>query len=227
MADGGLNDKFWDDEVRRFLPDPRQALEDAMKYVCCPVCYALSGVPFRYFSHLPGRWTEDALLREAVCRAGGFCSEHTWRLSEVQSLEAIAKVFVDVLDLWPSQRVAREPCPLCRLNRLMEQVLLHDLLTWLEQPWARERYGGSFGVCYRHYDALMARDLPEALRDALATVQEGWRQDLVEKLRCFLAKNTIQGKWTRTQDENRAPRRALLKTAGTAEVHRGNSSSCH
>jgi hypothetical protein len=175
-------------------------------------------MPFRYFSHLPMRWVEEPLLREVVCAAHGFCNAHTWLLAGMQSQVAIARVFADVLDALAEQSVARQTCPACRLGALMEDILIEDFDSWLSETGARERYGELFGVCYPHLQQLLQRDLTEGAREALLSCQEARRAGLAQSLRSFLDKNTIEARWRRTEAEIRAPRRALLKVAGSKQV---------
>jgi hypothetical protein len=210
----GNDSSFWQAELRRFLPDPDAALQEALGYVCCPICYVLAGVPFEYFRMLPFRWTSEPEVRETVCRAGGFCNRHAWRLSKMQSLMVVATVFADVLEEYPRQRVAGEPCPVCQLGRLMDQILTDTFVRWLDQPQARSEYQHLFGLCNPHYEALMGRELPDATREVLTRTQEARRQNLVRDLRSFLETNDPPAKWNRTDDQKHAPRRSLLKTAG-------------
>lgn len=213
------SDAFWENEVQRFLPDPARALEEAMKYVACPICQVLSGLPFDYFVLLPRRWTEEPDLRERVIRARGFCRPHTWRLAGMQSLVAIARVFVDVLDAVPGHGCSEPaPCPVCQLQALATRRLVASYRAWLETEEGWEQYPTLFGLCYDHLDRMLETGPPPDLRELLVASQERRRQELLVNLRGFLEKDTIEGKWTRTVDENRAPRRSLLKLAGSEEA---------
>ena len=218
MGDADSDAGFWEDELRRFLPDAREALRKAFGYACCPICYVLADVPFDYFAVLPRRWPEEEHVRAAVCRARGFCNRHTWRLFGMQSLVTIARVFVDVLDALPGQQSPPHRCPVCHLQSLMEDALLGDLCEWLSERSAQEHYGKLFGVCYPHLEMLLQRDTAEGIRELLIGAQEAQRERLSRSLRCFLDKETTGAKWTRTEDDNRAPKRALFKVAGNQEV---------
>jgi hypothetical protein len=213
------SDAFWEKEVRRFVPDLGQALEKAMEYVCCPICQVLSGIPFDYFALLPKRWREEPDLREHVIEARGFCRPHTWRLAGMQSLVAIARVVVDIMDnLADPTKPPQAPCPVCRLQRLAEKDLLGAFAAWLATEEGRAQYPRLFGLCYDHLDQMLAQGISADLRDLLLECQERRRLELLTHLRGFLEKDTIDGKWTRTIDENRAPRRCLLKLAGNEEA---------
>lgn len=59
-----------------------------------------------------------------------------------------------------------------------------------------------------------AREPPSDVRDLLVQAQGARRSELGRDLRAFAEKSSVDAKWTRTEDEKRAPRRALLKTAG-------------
>lgn len=211
-------DEFWQREVARFVPDVGRALEEAMGYVCCPICQVLANLPFEYFALLPKRWPQEAALREVVCGSQGFCNAHTWRLHRMQSLVAIATIYVDVL-----QAVADPPsppmdCPVCRLMALAEELLMDGFSHWLNDPGSQEHYRKLFGVCYPHLGKLLQRDLTPQVRQTLLQSQAAVRADLAANLRGFLAKNTVEAKWTRTEAENRSPRRVLLKLAGNEEA---------
>jgi hypothetical protein len=213
------SDPFWESEVRRFLPDADEALTAAMEYIACPICQVLSGLPFSYFAMLPKRWPEEPELREHVIRARGFCRPHTWRLAGMQSLVAIAGVFVDVLGEIPSERSAtQDPCPVCKLQTLATQRLVTAYRAWLASEEGQDQYPTLFGLCYDHLDRMLETDPEPDVREMLVTSQERRRQELLTNLHGFLDKNTIEGKWTRTVDENRAPRRSLLKLAGSEEA---------
>jgi len=207
---------FWRDELRRFLPVPVAALEDALGYVCCPVCKVLAGLPFEYFRLVSGRWPQEPELREVVTAAGGFCNPHSWRLMGMQSNATVALVFVDVLAGLAGHASVEEPvCPLCRLEQLASEALLGALLERLEEQGARQAFGELFGLCYPHWRAALRRELSPAVRAFLVEAQTASAAQLLESLRGFLGKNTVELKWTRSQDEMRAPRRALMKTGGS------------
>ncbi len=209
---------FWRRELQRFLPDASKALDTALGYVCCPVCYVMADIPFDYLASLPKRWTEEQELRELVCRSRGFCNRHTWRMNGMQSLVAIARVFVDVLDALAEAPDKTETCPICHLQQLVEQTVVHCLAERLRSPAMQERYEDLLGVCYRHYDCLLRCDLTDDARAVLVRAQETQRRELAQNLHSFLEKNTIEGKWTRTAAENHAPRHTLLKLAGNEEA---------
>lgn len=218
MAAASDQDEFWPGEVEHFLPDTRGALEEAMGYVCCPICKVISDVPFDYFAHLPKRWAEEPALRAAVCGAGGFCAEHTWRLNKLQSQVAIARIYVDILAAVAEPTAPVEPCPLCRLKALMEELLVVDFARWVEDPAAQEDYAELFGVCNPHLARLLELELTPAAQEALLAAQEAHRAELAENLQGFLDKDTVEDRWTRTEAEKRAPRRTLLKVAGNPEA---------
>jgi hypothetical protein len=209
---------FWSAEVQRFLPDPRSALQDALDYVCCPLCSVLAGVPFEYFVALPARWQEEPELRRVVSRAGGFCNRHAWKLFSMQSLAAIAAVFLEVLQARPELHVPGTACPVCRLQQLIEQAILEHFLGWLEAPENRDLYSDLFGLCDRHQQALLDRTADDDLQSFLVRCQERCRQELVQALQGFLEKRDGPAKWTRSDEEKRAPRWALLRTAGNEEA---------
>ncbi len=217
--DSGPNDQcFWQGELDRFLPDPTGALEEALGYVGCPICHVLAAIPLHYFAALPMRWPKEQDLRTIVCRAGGFCNRHTWKFFDVQSLAAVARVFIDVLTERPRVFALGTPCPACQVQRLAEQVLVDHFLAWLERPESQKAYPVLPGVCYRHHELLLQREPPESVRDALVRGEEAQREELGRDLRGFLDKNSVEAKWTRTDAERQAPRRALLKTAGNDEA---------
>jgi hypothetical protein len=212
-------ESFWSLELERFLPSAAQALDEALEYVGCPVCYVLASVPYGYFALLPKRWEDEPDLRDVVRRAGGFCNRHTWRLSGMQSLVAIARVYMDILEAYPTHHRPGDRCPVCLLQELMEGPLVDGFLQWLGSAANQRFYSLLLGLCYRHYERVMERpDLDPALRELLAQTQEARRKELIRHLHGFLEKNTIEGKWTRTEAENRAPRHALLNTAGNEEA---------
>ena len=217
MTETCSDEVFWQEEVRRFLPDARSALRAALGYVCCPICHVLADVPFHYFALLPSRWPDEQCLRDVVCQAWGFCNRHTWQLSKMQGFVAIARVFLDVLDALPHLPTPRHSCPLCRLQALMEAMLLNDLCQWLSRRAAQERYGELFGVCYPHLELLLQRETAEGVKELLIRAQEGRREELLRDLQSILDKDTAEAKWLRTEAEKRAPRRTLLKLAGNQE----------
>ena len=210
---------FWQAELQRFIPDPAKALGEAQEYVCCPICQVLAGLPFGYFSVVSGRWPEDPDLRTVVIAAGGFCNHHTYILNGMQSNVAIARVFVDVL-----AALAEHPgevagvCAVCHLEQMATETLLGLLVARLQDEAERTRFGELFGLCYPHWRALWAMDLPAPLREFLWKSQNAYAKQLQGHLQGFLDKNTIELKWTRSQDEMRAARRALVKTAGNEGV---------
>jgi hypothetical protein len=210
---------FWEDELQRFLADPPKALEEALAYVCCPICQVLASLPFEFFRLLPARWEEEPGLREAVTASGGFCNHHTWRLAQMQSMVAVAVVFVDVLAGLAGQGPAAvEPCPVCRVEQLATQALLQLLAERLQDEAERERFGKLFGLCYPHWRALLDHDLPSPCREFLQQSQSACALQLQSHLQGFLDKKTVELKWTRTPDETRAARRAVLKTGGSEGI---------
>jgi hypothetical protein len=104
------------------------------------------------------------------------------------------------------------------LEELSEETLLDTLVARLEGPQGRQEYQVSFGLCYPHYHTLLNRGLSEPVRQVLVETQRQRTEELIGNLRGFLAKNSVQEKWNRTREENRAPRRALLKTGGNEGV---------
>lgn len=209
---------FWHDEVRRFLPDPECALADALGYVCCPVCKVLSDVSFEYFRQLPRRWSDEPAMHRTVCRARGFCRAHMWSLARIQGQITIAQVCADVLDAATMPSAPVEPCPVCHLRALVEVALVEHLGRRLADAEARRQYGRLLGVCYPHLEQLLQLDLAPGARETLLSCQEARRVELVGNLRSFAEKSSPPAKWTRTDDENRAPQRALLKLVGDKEA---------
>ncbi len=210
---------FWQGELQRFLPDPAGALDDALQYVCCPVCQVLVRVPYDFFRFLSLRWPDEPVLREVVIQAGGFCRHHSWRLSSIQSMLPIARVFVDVIAaLAEREPMEVEPCPVCELEAMATDLLFDVLIRRLEDPAEREWFGQLFGLCYPHYRALLTRELPSSLRDALVQSQSAQARLLQEHLKGFIDKDTVDLKYTRTHEESRSSKHALLKTAGNENV---------
>ncbi len=213
------SEEWWSAELTRLLPNPPQALREALEWVCCPLCQVLTNLTFAFFRDLPTRWPLDPGLREAVCAAGGFCNHHGWRLAELQSQVAIATVFVDVTAAL-AQMAPRDcaPCPVCRLEALASATLERLLVERLQEPAEQERFARLFGLCYPHWREILALDLPGELQAFLVQVQTDGTISLNKEVQAFLDKNTIQLKWTRTRQEQRAPRHAILKTAGNEDL---------
>jgi hypothetical protein len=218
MSTEGPQHQFWEAEVERFLPDAGKALAEGFEYISCPLCNVLADLPFDYFAVLPRRWAEEPELREVVCGAGGFCHCHTWRLNRVQGSLPIATIYADVLTSRMQGAAVQGQCPVCHLQRLMERVLLAAFVERMADPDAREEYRGLFGVCYPHYQLLLASDLDDGARQALMNAQVIQTVALVRLLRGYIEKNEVPAKWTRTDAEVRAPRRALLKTVGNEDL---------
>lgn len=212
------SEEWWSAELTRLLPDPPQALQEALDWVCCPLCQVLTNLTFAFFRDLPVRWPLDPGLREAVCAAGGFCNHHSWRLAEMQSQVAIATVYVEVTAAL-AERAPQDfaPCPVCRLETRASATLSRVLVDRLQEPAERERFADRFGLCYPHWRETLALDLPDPLRAFLTQAQTESSVTLHKDLQAFLDKNTIQLKWTRTRQEQRAPRHAMLKTAGNED----------
>ncbi len=210
---------FWRSELQRFLPDPPRALQEALEYVCCPICQVLTRLPVEYFCLLPGRWPEEPDLRAVVTAAGGFCNPHSWRLMSMQSNVAVAVVFADVLAGLAEHAPETETiCPVCYLERMASDVLLRLFVGRLEDDAERERTGTLFGLCYPHWRAVLRMKLPAPVRQFILDAQIAATARLRQQVQGFLDKSTIELKWTRTRDESRAPRRALLKAAGNEGV---------
>ncbi|NPV48955.1 MAG: hypothetical protein HPY69_18595 [Armatimonadetes bacterium] len=210
---------FWQEEVATYLPDPAAAVAAALEYVCCPVCEVLAHVPFDFFSRLPVRWPKEPDLQRAVIEAGGFCNHHSWRLANMQSQAAVALVFVDVMAaLSEHGPLLTGPCAVCRLEAIFTERLLDALVEHLQSQSNQERFAQLFGLCYPHWRELLGRDLPASLRDLLLSSQSRYARQLRQHLQGFLDKNTPALKQTRTQDESRAARRAILKTAGNENI---------
>jgi len=214
---GATDAEFWDAELQRYLPDPVAALAEGRDYVCCPICWVMGRAPFAYFAGLAKRWAEDEGLRRVVCASGGFCHHHTWQLDKLQSQKAVAIAFVQVLGAVSDPSLPPEPCPVCRLQGLMQAQLLPAFLDWLAAPEAQEEYPSLFGLCYPHHRAALALGPDGGARSVLVEAQGAQTQALIEYLQGFLAKSSPQDRPTRTGDEQHAPRRALLKTAGNED----------
>jgi len=208
---------FWEAELRRFLPDPAAALTEAREYVCCPVCWVLGHVPFAYFGALAKRWAEEEDLRRIVCASGGFCHHHTWQLHKLQSGHTVATAFLQVLLARLDDDLPPRPCPVCHLQRLMDEDLLPVFVAWLSAPPAQEEYRALFGLCHPHCRAVLALELDDATRAVLVEAQRCRTQALIEHLQGFLARSGPKERPARTHDEQHAPRRALLKTAGNED----------
>jgi len=206
---------FWQTEVERFIPDPEKSLEEAFQFIACPVCHTLSRLPFEYGCALPARWAEEATVREVVCRAGGFCNRHTWRMADLQSDRALARIYRDVLSWLRANNFAADlQCPICRLTSEADRRLLEAFARYFASAERRQRYPRIFGLCYRHLTEALSRELDGTLRIVLLETEAAKAKALARNGEGYLAKDSVQGKWTRTHDENRAPRHALVKTAG-------------
>jgi hypothetical protein len=206
---------YWSAEVDRFLPDPAQAVEEGMRYVCCPVCYVLARIPMNYFSIVSRRWSEEPQFREAVLRAGGYCNRHAWDFEEIQSSVVIARIMADVLDGYAEGRRVGEPCPVCHLQKLAENALLAAFLKWLERPGSGPRYESMLGICDRHYERLCSERLSDRAREMLVRHQQEKHRELVAELRAFVETDKTDARWARTEHERLAPQRALLKMVGS------------
>jgi len=210
---------FWQEELKHFLPQPQEALQEALEYVCCPICYVLAKLPFEYFRLLPARWPEEPKLRHIVCAAGGFCNAHSWRFNAMQSHVAIGRVYVDIL-----ATLAEQPdrpvsaCPVCVLENLAVEILLQLLKEKLAVETERKRYKELLGLCYPHWRRLWQQELAPDLRRFLLETQKTQTERLRIHLQGFMDKATVELKWTRTRDETYAPRRALLKSAGNEGI---------
>jgi len=211
-------DEFWEAELQRFVPDVAAALAKGSEYMCCAVCYVLADLPFEYFCLLPKRWTEEPEVKAAVCRAGGFCHHHAWRLDKIQSQVCIATIYADVLDSIPEGDATAEPCPVCRLQALAETALLDEFERTLADASAREQYGRLFGLCYSHYRRIMARELDASVREAIRQAQRERTEALIGLLHAHVEKNEVPARWRRSEAENRAPRWALLKMVGKEDL---------
>jgi hypothetical protein len=218
MSEAGGEESFWEAELRRFLPGPGAALEEGSGYVCCAVCYVLADLPFEYFRLLPKRWSEEPEVKEAVCRAGGFCNHHTWRLDKIQSQVIIAAVYADVLGRASAEGTTPEPCPVCRLQGLLETALLEEFARGLADASRRDQYGRLFGLCYPHFRRVLAMELEPGVREAIRQAQRERTGVLIDLLRAHIEKNEAPARWDRSEAENRAPRWALLKAAGNADL---------
>lgn len=210
---------FWKSELQRLLPDPAKALDEALEYVCCPICQVLAAMPFDYFAVLPKRWPEEAELRSVVMEAGGFCNAHSWRFSGMQSNAAIGRVFVDVLARLAEGAPEEAPiCPVCHLEGMAASTLLALMASRLESETERRRLRELFGLCYPHWREMLRMDLEPVVRQTVVASQAAMAAALQRQVRGFLDKDTVELKWTRTKDENRAAHRALLKTAGNENI---------
>lgn len=210
---------FWQEELMALIPNPAEALAEGLQYVCCPICEVLTGLPFSFFSQLPVRWESTPELRRVVIEAGGFCNHHSWRLANIQSQVAVALVFADVMTALAHQAPELPgPCVVCRLEQMAVDRLLNALIEYLQSATNQQRFDQLFGLCYPHWRELLNRDLPGPVRDLLLNSQSRYARQLQQHLQGFLDKNTPTLKQTRTQDESRAARRAILKTAGNENI---------
>jgi hypothetical protein len=213
------SEAWWQGELSRLLPEPPQALQEALEWFCCPVCRVLENLAFSFFRDLPVRWPREPGLRQAVTASGGFCNHHSWRLAEMQSQVAVATVFVEVAAALAQHAPEQDPtCPVCRLESMAAEGLLELLATRLQEDPERERFREHFGLCYPHWRAMLRADLPAPLRAFLIEVQAEGAAQMWHRLRGFLDKNTTELKWTRTREEQRATRYAMLKTAGNEDL---------
>lgn len=213
------DETFWEAELQRLMPDPEEALEVASGYVCCPVCQVLVDVPWDFLRALPVRWPEEPALRAAVSRAGGFCNPHSWRLVHLESQAGLALIYVDVMGALVEQDPRDvQPCPICRLEAMATDRLLALLIEQLRTDDGREYFGSRFGLCYPHWRQMLGLELPLEVREFAVQWQREHALSLRGDLAGFLRKDTPKLRGTRTHDETRAPRRAVLKTAGNEEI---------
>lgn len=131
----------------------------------------------------------------------------------------MALVFVDVMAALADQApLAADPCPVCRLEQMVTDKVLEALIDHLQSEENQQLFVQLFGLCYPHWRELLGRDLPEWMRDLLLTSQCRFARLLQQHLQGFLDKNNPTLKQTRTQDESRAARRAILKTGGNENI---------
>lgn len=180
-------------------------LDEALERDLCPICFLARNNEYRQLDMLLYECINDLGTRRKLKRSRGLCVYHTYRLLEVGGYGSHAKIailFKDLVDDMvhevgtlntskPKYVDMDADCPICAGLRQTEADFATIMVTYLADAERRVRYGGSFGLCLRHFNDVMVR-ADRSLRQFLRDDQEFRLRALSSDLAEFVRKSVVQ-----------------------------------
>lgn len=210
-------------------------LYEAFSEPGCPVCRLTLESVHHYLDSLIYEYVNKPATHEAVRAARGFCPVHAWHVQDEINASAlgIAVLYEGVVrhlldDMGTvsadggrrqvsqaeSALQPRGPCPACEHQARVEEHLLRNLLSHLDQAAFAEGFRGSAGLCLPHLRQLLAqKGSAERKAHLLAIQQDIWRT-LQAQLAEFVRKHDYRFASEGMGEEGSSPRRSIEALAG-------------
>jgi len=198
-------------------------MEEALGKAGCPICRMLTRSQRHYLWNFLFEGVMDAVSRNRVLEAWGFCPDHTWMLAEIEEeawsgkhlgtgilyealterlLESIART-TQGRSLTPTTLAAlkdaltpRKPCRACELRATSTETYLARFVEELAREDFRERVRQSEGLCLPHLSDAFRRMSNESDRIFLIAIAWGRRETLLKEIRAQRSRPHIGDTWT-------------------------------
>ena len=185
-------------------------LKEALAKPGCAICRMLARSERHYLWNFLFEGVMDAISRNRVLDAWGFCSDHTWMLAEIDEeawsgkhlasgvlYEALVERALKVI-AEPAQKHAwtrttltalkdaltpRKPCRACELRATSLETYLTRFVEELAHEDFRERVRQSEGLCLPHLSDAFHRTASEGDRIFLIPTAWGRRESLLKEVR--------------------------------------------
>jgi hypothetical protein len=194
----------------------------------CPLCRVAHKADREYIWHFFDEGSDQGDMIDAVRGACGFCAEHVGMLSRIDTeamkstlaistmlADTFAGIVSDLESLGSNDGFARAPCPACanreKRVRTNAQYLLDELVN---NPGMRERFEGSPGLCFAHFELVWNEAHSSEERELVLRVQREAATRLLGELSEHLRKHDPKYRHEAKGAEEDAWRRAILMTAG-------------
>jgi len=203
-------------------------LRQGLRSGICPLCRVAHKADREYIWHFFDVGADQDESIDAVRRACGFCADHIEMLRRIESegmkstlaismmfADTFAGILSDLQSLSSRAEFVRAQCPACanRDERVTANVqyLLDELAT---NPGLRERFDGSPGLCFAHFELVWNAAGTTEEREFIGRVQRDAAARLLSDLTEHIRKHDHKYQREPKGPERDSWRRAVFMTAG-------------
>lgn len=144
---------------------PYFAVESALEYNDCPVCFLVIKSIESYFDSLLYENINDISFRTRFRKHNGFCNFHSYKFLNYNDSLAVALTYKDLLiqninrynkiNNRFSKKTKQKKCMICDMAKDSEKRYLSEIYAYLEDEEFKNKFLKSKGLCMPHYDLFI------------------------------------------------------------------------